>query len=86
MTDKILWCVETPDGVHAMPSKSEARQWSKRMRTFFKGICRGNPSQHWPAMWFEVKRWMHDGEYHQEEVHEYLSDKREAQARRRLHG
>lgn len=78
---KILWCVEDGDGVHPMPSKSEARWWAKRMRTFVKEIIRHRPSPHWPAVWFEVKRWMYDAESHQEQVQKYLAEKREARAR-----
>lgn len=76
MADTTLWCVEDGEGVHAMPSKSEAYRYAKRMRAMVKMLHRESPSPYWPPVWEEVKPWMYDMESHQEEVERYLEGKR----------
>ncbi|WP_414499527.1 hypothetical protein [Zymobacter sp. IVIA_12111.31 C1] len=76
MADTILWCVEDGDGVHPMPSKSEAYRYAKRIRTMIKNMHRNSPSPYWPPVWEEVKRYMYDDESHKKSVEEYLKDKR----------
>lgn len=76
MTDKILWCVEDGEGVHAMPSKSEAYRYAKRIRTMVKMLHCDRPSPNWPKILEEVKPWMYDKESHQNDVERYLEEKR----------
>lgn len=76
MPDKKRWCVEDGDGVHAMPSESEARRYAKRLRLMCRMLHREKPSPFWPPIWEEVKLWRYDAEDHQKEVDEYLADKK----------